>query len=147
MKTLHPSFARLAAAWLLTAACSVAHAQASAPAALPDLPPGASSAPAAPASKPTGPRLRTPAEIGNRATAPGDLRPERPVAPQITIPFGKTSSPPAKNEARVVPRGSPAQTGGGIDDSAARCEAQADEPLRAACRAKLARESKGKSPN
>jgi hypothetical protein len=101
----------------------------------------------APASAPVGPRLRTPAETGKRATAPGDLSPERPVTPQLTIPFGK-NPPPAKTEPRPLRRGTPPPpTAGGVDDSAARCEAQQDEQVRATCRAKLAREAKTRLPN
>jgi hypothetical protein len=121
-------------------------AQASSPPTLPDLTaPAASAASTASAASKTGPRLRSPVEAGNRAAAPGDLRPERPVSPQISIPFGKKPAAPTKGEERVVREGNPARNG--VDDAAARCEAQADEQLRAACRARLAHESKGKLPN
>jgi hypothetical protein len=47
------------------------------------------------------------------------------VVPQFSIPFGKT--PPQ-------PEGAAPGTGGGIDDSLARCEAQKDAQARARCR-------------
>jgi|GEM_PF-1150863 len=121
-------------------------AQSSAPVpALPDLTAAAASAPAAASTaSATGPRLRSAAETGNRAVAPGDLHPERPVSPQISIPFGKKPAPPTKGEERIVGRGN---APGGMDDAAARCESQTDEQMRAACRARLEREAKGKLPN
>lgn len=123
-----------------------AFAQSAAPPTGPEPAASGASAPS-PASRPTvGPRLRSPVETGNRAAAPGDLRPERPVAPQISIPFGKNVPPADSGTPRVVRRPN-APASGGIDDSAARCEAQADDQLRAACRAKLATESKGRLPN
>ena len=102
--------------------------------------PGAANAASAPRASKPDPRLRSPQESRDSATVPGDLRPERQVTPQISVPLGK--SPPAalKLPARNVPRGSAAPTGG-IDDAAARCEAQAAESARADCRAKLARPS------
>jgi hypothetical protein len=99
-----------------------AWAQASAPG------PGAS-APAAPPAK--GPRLLSPAEKrdnADAATAP-DLRPERPVVPQISIPFGKTPPPPAS-----APRTARKPPTSGVSDSAARCDAQPSDEERAACR-------------
>lgn len=123
-------------------------AQAQTPAPLADVPPSAASAPAAPAaSAPVGPRLRTPAETGKRATPPGALSPERPVTPQISIPLGRNQPPATPNEPRPVRRGTPTPAAGGIDDSVARCEAQQDDQVRAACRAKLAREAKTQLPN
>ena len=41
-------------------------------------------------------KLLTPAQKRESATAPGDLRPERPVTPQITIPLGKKPLPAGK---------------------------------------------------
>lgn len=145
MKTRRqPTFAACAASCMLAFAASAAFAQASAPMAAPDAPASSASAPASAA--PVGPRLRSLAETGNRAAAPGDLRPERPVTPQISIPFGKTPPPP-KGEARAAKRGNPAAANGTVDDSAARCESQVDDQVRAACRAKLEREAKGRLPN
>ena len=108
------------------------------PNALPVLP-GASAAPA-PARPAPGPRLLTPEQKRDDAAPAGDLRPERPVEPQISIPLGKkTGAAPGKPAARVLNRGkTPAD--GGIDDAAARCEAQPDA-LRAQCRDKLSREN------
>ena len=100
----------------------------------PAAPPSAASA--APAAKPR-PRLMTPAEAGDSASPRGELRPERPVTPQLTIPFGK--KPPGPTTARAA-RPSNAASSGGIDDATARCEAQPDAQLRAACRARPVRE-------
>lgn len=137
-----PILAARAAACALVFAAHVAPAQPSVPAAA-DVPASGASAPTA--APPVGPRLRSPAETGNRATVPGDLRPERPVTPQISIPFGKSPPPPGKRDARVITRPTPAS--GSVDDAAARCESQVDANVRAACRARLARESKGRLPN
>ena len=140
----HPS--SILAAWLAASALlfvtTAALPQASAPLAAPELPASGASAPASPA--PVGPRLRSPIETGNRATVPGDLRPERPVTPQISIPFGKSPPPLAKGEPRGTKRGVPPVVAGGVDDAAARCESQVDDQVRATCRARLAREAKGK---
>ncbi len=116
----------------------------------PNVPPAAADVPASGASVPAsapvaGPRLRSPVEIGNRATVPGELRPERPVTPQISIPFGKSPPPPGKRDERVITR--PTSASGSVDDAAVRCESQVDDKVRAACRATLARESKGRLPN
>ncbi len=149
MKTAMTSIrcALVGAAWASASAMALAQTPASAPTTpLPDSPPSAASGPRAPASAPVGPRLRTPAETGKRAIAPGDLSPERPVTPQVTIPFGR-NPPPVKPEPPVR-RGTPTPpTPGGVDDSVARCEAQEDATERAACRAKLAREAKTRLPN
>ena len=116
-----------AVALLLSLTPPIAMAQASAPAA----------APAAPPAAPIGPRLMTPAESRRNASLSSDLRPERPVAPQLSIPFGK--APPATPNAapRSPARGTVAASTGSIDDAAARCEARADARLRATCRDKL----------
>lgn len=140
-----PTLAACVTACALAAAAGVALAQPTGPLAAPERPAsGASAAPAASAPL-TGPRLRTPAETANRATVPGELRPERPVTPQISIPFGKSPPPPGKREEGVITR--PVPPSGGVDDAAARCESQVDDRVRATCRAKLARESKGRLPN
>ncbi len=80
-------------------------------------------------------RLRSPEEAADRAAAPGKYRPERAVAPQLSIPFGKTEprAKPGTNAPRPVnppPRG-------GVDDAAARCSAETDSQARAACLEKL----------
>lgn len=140
---------------LLTCACALAAlplwaaAQAASGAALPELPAASAAGPVASGPGPRNPpqRLRSPAEVGSRATAPGDLKPERPVAaPQISIPFGKKAPPPTPREEGVVRRGTPTSAGG-VDDAAARCEAQPDSQARADCRAKAAREAKNQLPN
>jgi len=143
MTTRHDSIlAACLAAGMLGFAARAAQAQASAALALPDLP--AASAPRPASAPPPGPRLRSPMDAGQRATAPGERRPERPVTPQISIPFGR-SPPPAKDETRALRRSSsPPVASGGVDDAAARCESRVDEQVRATCRAQLARQAKGK---
>ena len=118
-------------------------AQATAPSSPSPLP-SSSSDPAASAPiliKP-GPRLLTPHESRDSATQPGDLRPERPVTPQISIPLGKTpppATPPNPNAARR--KLTPAA---GVEDAVARCEAQIGEQVRAKCRDRLAREARSR---
>jgi hypothetical protein len=92
------------------------------------------------AAKPT-PRPLSPAESRDIAAPPGDLRPERPVTPQVTIPLRKTQDAAPKFDPRAARRSKPASTGG-INDAAARCEAQSDEQARAKCLDKLAREAR-----
>ena len=125
----------LFAALLATAALpGAAAAQASAP--LPDLPAASRAlSPAARASAAAGPRARSPADTAKSAIAPGDQRPERPVTPQLSIPFGKVPPPPPKRDRAAAP--GPSATDG-IDDAAARCESQPDARLRADCRAAIA---------
>jgi hypothetical protein len=130
MKTHHLP---LLAALLGTVLPLVTWAQASAPA-------GVASAPAAP---PTGgPRLLSPAEKRDNADAAAgpDLRPDRPVVPQISIPFGKGPKPPPASAPRAARKG----PNGGVTDTAARCEAQTSDEERAACRKQAAHIS---SPN
>lgn len=104
--------------------------------ALPDLPGRAAVAASAPRVGPRAPapRPRSLSEAADRAAAPGEMRPERAVAPQIKIPLGKTPPPPSRSEAAVVAKGR-ARSVGGVDDAAARCEAIDDDKQRAACRA------------
>ncbi len=127
----------------LAVACAVAIGTATAIAqpATP-LAPIAASAPAAPLP---GPRLLTPAQSRERATPPGELRPERPVTRQIHIPFGKAPPAPMKPLRRAV-RAGPATATGGIDDAAARCEARRDAQARAKCRDQLAHEGARGTP-
>ena len=82
------------------------------------------------------PRVQSVEESSANAAVPGDLRPERPVTPQIDIPFGQPEPVPVKPTART--RRNPAPPGG-IDDAAARCQAEEDAALRAACRDRLGR--------
>ncbi len=60
---------------------------------------------------------------------PGDLRPEDRVKPQIVVPLRKEAPSLASPAARS------ASASGGIDDTAARCEAQASRQARERCRA------------
>ena len=59
------------------------------------------------------------------ATIPGDLRPERETVPQIRIPLNKQKYP------------SGSSSGGGINDSVARCRAKRTSEEREACEAGL----------
>ncbi|HET9205353.1 MAG TPA: hypothetical protein VFO28_03875 [Burkholderiaceae bacterium] len=58
-----------------------------------------------------------------QAQIPGDLRPQRQTVQQIRIPLGKS--------------GSGGGSGGGIDDSVARCRAKVTSEAREACEAGL----------
>jgi hypothetical protein len=84
----------------------------------------------APQSKPAEAR-------GATVTGPSAMQPAPWAAPQITIPLVKprplTLDPPALQNGKPAPPG-------GVNDAAARCEAQADMQVRAQCRDKLARE-------
>lgn len=111
------------------------------PVVLPELPGASAAAPApvasgAPGARPA-PRLRSPAETGIGATAPGDLKPERAVTPQLTVPFGKKPLPLSRahrpGDRAVAPTGR-----NGVDDDAARCKAEVDPQARSDCRARLA---------
>jgi hypothetical protein len=128
----------LAAALTLGALTFGALAQVSTP------PLSAASAPTTKAK--TGPRLLTPEESRESGTAAGDLRPERQVTPQVSIPLGKKPPPPTRPKASsgTAPRNGAAA--GGINDAAARCEAQVDKQARATCRDKLARETRARPP-
>ena len=96
---------------------------------------------AAPLKTRPGPRLLTPIESRDSATQPGDVRPEHPVTPQISIPLGKT--PPAARTPELIGarRNRPAADAS-VDDAVARCEAQVGEQVRAKCRDRLAREAR-----
>jgi hypothetical protein len=118
----------LLAAWMFSAMAQTVPAPANA----------AASAPRA--AKP-GPRLQTPLELREGATAPGDLRPDERVTPQIVIPLRKDAPPPTKAERAAARRGTAASASGGIDDSVARCEAQASKPAREKCLASLPTQS------
>lgn len=134
-------------AWVLAAAPAVGMGQAGAPAmaqAGAPAPASAASVPMPiPATPKAGPRLLTPAESRDSATAPGELRPERRVTPQINVPLGRRTTPADDAEKRP-PRASPAPAPatGNIDDAAARCEAQRGEQVRAKCRDDLARQNR-----
>lgn len=149
---LSAATAVIAVGCALIGVASSAFGQASAPlASLPDLPaPAANAGKAAPGPRvgpvAPAPRQRSLAETANRAAAPGDLRPEHPVARQISVPLGKTPRPPSKAEAAVLRQGRPAVVGG-VDDAAARCDSATDAKLRAACRARLQREARSTPSN
>jgi hypothetical protein len=122
MKTFRPF---TLAAWLVLLWPAAASAQPAAPAARP-----AASAPA--------PRLLSPTEQRDNSDVSPEpsRRLEGPVAPQIRIPLGRKPPPVAVTKpapARRAGTGSAA----GVDDGAARCEAQVDATARAACRERL----------
>ncbi|MEO5770534.1 MAG: hypothetical protein ABIQ29_00550 [Burkholderiaceae bacterium] len=95
------------------------------------------SAPASsPAAAPPGRRVQTPAEKRENSSMPGDLRPEDRVKPQIIVPVRKEASSP------TLPAARSASASGGIDDTAARCEAQASRQARERCRAQAGGASK-----
>ena len=96
---------------------------------------------AAPLRTRPGPRLLTPVESRDSATQPGDVRPEHPVTPQISIPLGKTP-PAARTPEPIGPKRNRPAADAGVDDAVARCEAQVGEQVRAKCRDRLAREAR-----
>ncbi|MEP7299122.1 MAG: hypothetical protein ABI702_23305 [Burkholderiales bacterium] len=100
-------------------------------------PPGAASAAATASMPSSGPRLLTPAEKRDNAdvAAAPDLRPDRSVVPQISIPLGRKPAEPRPKPLARKPAAAPGQIG----DAAARCEALSGDLERAACRKKLAR--------
>ena len=95
--------------------------------------PAASAPASAPLASKPGPRLQTPTELRDSASTPGDLRPEERVTPQIVLPLRQGVPAP-----RTAARRSATASSAGIDDSVARCEAQASEEARRVCRAGLA---------
>jgi hypothetical protein len=141
---LHLQLAALAIAASSLLLPAAAMAQASAPAPLAAASANTSAATAAPPIK-LGPRLLTPAETRDNASAAGDVRPERPVTPQVSIPFGKAPPPAQPGHVRVARPGNVASSGG-VDDAAARCEAQSGEQVRVKCRDKIAREARVRPP-
>jgi hypothetical protein len=132
---------RLAAAMLLLAATlPAARAQTEAWA-------GAAQTPGAPewsaaAGAPAAPHAPTPTELRDGALSPGDMRPERPVVPQLTVPLGRTPLPPTGPLPRA-PRATGAASSALIDDAAARCEARYSEYERRRCREQLAYQARG----
>jgi hypothetical protein len=124
MKTLPLAAALTLAAWLIS---SIAQS-----AITPPLPSAST-----PAANQPAPRPLSPTALRESATPPGDLRPEDPVRPQISIPFGKRPAlaPEPRAQRRI---GSASAAAGGINDASARCEAEAESQARLACRGKLA---------
>jgi hypothetical protein len=133
MKFHHPlSVLTLACTW---AAALSAHAQV--PARVPaPLAEAAASAP--PVANKAKPRAMTAAEKRDSATVPGDVRPEEPVVPQISIPLGKTPPAPTLSKAQQQRHDKTAAMGG-VDDSVARCKAAATPAERDACLTRLGR--------
>lgn len=83
----------------------------------------------------------SPAQQRDSATAPGTLRPERPVQPQVQVPLQAAPPPqPASAPAGVIPP-NPAASAGGMSDAVARCEAKTSAVERAKCRRDLAQQS------
>lgn len=95
---------------------------------------------AAPETSKNGPRLLSPNESRNIGAAPGELRPERPVTPQISVPLGRRDRV-LRDEQRRDARGR-GDAGVNPGDAAARCEAQRGEQVRAKCRDDLARQER-----
>ena len=122
----------------LSTAAALAVALLPALAQTPTTPTPAASAPAsAPQILAPGPRVLTPTERRESSSAPGDLRPEEKVTPQIVIPLRKGSPPPTKAERAAARRGTAASSAA-IDDAAARCEAQSSKAAREKCGAGIA---------
>lgn len=124
--------------WMTFSAAVVASAMGMGVSAQTATSPGASSP--APAGSKTGPRLLSPNESRDVGVAPGELRPERPVTPQISVPLGRRDRL-LRDEQRRDARGRGDDTPG---DAAARCEAERGEQVRAKCRDDLARQERGR---
>jgi hypothetical protein len=79
------------------------------------------------------PKALTPVQQAQANSAPGELRPERPVMPQISAPIGRVPAPPTAEPPPV-----PTET---LDQRLARCQAELGEKARTECRqrAELAR--------
>ena len=110
------------------------HAQLTVPAAAAVAAASAASSP--PSAKP-GRRVLTPTEKRESSSMPGDLRPEDRVTPQIVVPLRKGASAQAERPATRA-----ASTPAGINDTAARCEAQASREARERCRSQAGGASK-----
>jgi len=93
----------------------------------PQAAPPAASAPQTPYKRiqPLPPPEAPAVQRSKEATIPGDLRPERETVPQIRIPLNKQKYP------------SGGSSGGGIDDSVARCRAKRTSEERERCEAGL----------
>ena len=100
-------------------------------------PPTSIAASAVPAGKPEKKNL-TPSESRDSATAPGDLRPEKRITPQITIPLNNAGQVSPKAVLTHPPRAKHAVSGS-VDDAAARCTAISDAQAREQCRERLSR--------
>lgn len=87
------------------------------------------SAPAKPQKRPA-----TPEEKRDSGTEPGELRPESRVIPQINVPLNPSG---AGKPAYVRPARGKAAPSGGVDDSAARCNAIENPQARKECLDKL----------
>lgn len=85
----------------------------------------------------------TPAELRESAKSPLDEPAVGVVVPQLTIALGKPRTEIKKPDLR--PKGSaPTAPSGGINDAAARCEAEIDQAARLACRARFSGSSPGR---
>lgn len=114
----------LAAMWLAVTLPAIAQTK------TPEPSPAASAASAVPLSRP-GPRLLTPEQSRDNDTAPGEVRPERPVQPQISIPL----KPAPTRQLGSAPGSDtrPGPAGGKVDDAAARCNAIVGTQSRTQC--------------
>jgi hypothetical protein len=92
-------------------------------------------APSAPAPAKPVPRALSPATQRDRAAMPDETRPVGKTVPQLSIPLGKGEPIPATVG---VPKNGKRHSSGGVDDSAARCDAEADDAARALCRKRAA---------
>jgi hypothetical protein len=80
-------------------------------------------APAKPARRPL-----TPEELRNTAQFPDGSQPERPVSPQVVVPFGRKPGPQPE-----TPASGAATVPGKINDQVARCKALAEPHRQSAC--------------
>jgi len=96
--------------------------------------PAAPVASAAATTRP-GPRVVTTTEQRENSATPGAVRPDPKVAPQVNIPLVNT--PVSARKPPLTSRSGNTAPTGGIDDTAARCEAESNAQLREQCRNKL----------
>ena len=121
----------LAVAALLGLCPLAGQAQSSAPTSAPRI----TVAPSAPAPVKPVPRAMSPATQRDSAAMPDETRPEGKTVPQLSIPLGKGESTKAT---LGVSKSGKSRTGGAVNDSAARCNAEADDSARALCRDRAA---------
>lgn len=122
---IHFVLTLLAGLLVATLPATAADRAASAPAIMP-----AASAPPVKSEK----RSAAPEEKRDSATEPGELRPESRVTPQISVPLNPSGT---GKPAYVRPASGKAAQSGGINDSAARCNAISDVQARKDCLDKL----------
>jgi hypothetical protein len=93
--------------------------------------PASDTALAAPVPQHALPQENPTVRASRQAQVPGDLRPERPVIPQVSIPIRRAGTMKPQNRLKSTP------TTSSIDDSVARCRAMASAQEREECEREL----------